>query len=332
VQKVPSWVVAAAKGLFAASLIAWLIHRGALDLGAIGGAFSRHWLLVLAVALLFVAQTLLIALRWQTLLSAHLAGVKFGKVFSLTMIGLLFNVVSPGAVGGDLIKGYYVHQQARSHRAEAVTTIVLDRVVGLLGLFLVAAFTALPNLFSVSENARLRTLALAAVAAAVLGLGSLAVAIGLSPATASRKRRNSAISFLLRAFESLTPYKDRPGVLLRSIALSMVVWMLGCAAFYAAALAAGAPAFPKGLLFLVPLGFLATALPVSPGGIGVGQVAFAELFRIASNGAYDFGANAYTVFQAVQILGSLCGFVFYLAQRQEIRAMTESAAPPAEAD
>jgi glycosyltransferase 2 family protein len=322
-RKIRPWLPEIAKAAFAASLIAWLIHRGALDLRAVAEALTR-WPLVLVVAVLFCAQAAVLAYRWDILLRAQDAGLRYRDAFSLTMIGLLFNVVSPGAVGGDLIKSYYVHRHARERHAEAVATIVLDRIIGMITLFIVASVAAVPALFFSAGNARLRTLALGAVAAAAVGLGGLALAIRISRAAAARKHSNVAIRFVLRAFGSLLIYRNRPAALIRPMAVSALGWLLSCAAFYAAALAVGAPAFSLGLIFLVPLGLMTTALPVSPGGIGVGQVAFAELFRIASNGEYSFGANAYTVLQAVQIVGSLSGFFFYLGWRRELRA----AAPP----
>jgi uncharacterized protein (TIRG00374 family) len=312
-----SWLPATAKVVIAASLIAWLIHRGALNLGAITGALA-HWPLLLVVAVLFCGQTLTLAYRWQLLLRAQNVGLLFRDIFSLTMIGLLFNVVSPGAVGGDLIKSYYVHRRVTEHRAEAVATIVLDRITGMITLFIVASVAALPTLLF-STDRRLRGLAFAAVAAAVVALGGMAVAIRMSSAAAASDHPNAAIRFMLRAFGSLLIYKNRPGAFIRPMLVSIFGWLLSCAAFYAAALAAGAPAFSVGLIFLVPLGLMTTTLPVSPGGIGVGQVAFAELFRIGSNGEYSFGANAYTVLQAVQILGSLSVFFFYLGWRRELR-------------
>ncbi len=325
-KKIRPWLPSVAKAAFAASLIAWLIRRGALDLRAVAEALTR-WPLVLVVAVLFCTQTAVLAYRWDILLRAQDAGLRYRDALSLTMIGLLFNVVSPGAVGGDLIKSYYVHRHARERRAEAVATIVLDRVIGMITLFIVASVAAVPALFFSAGNARLRTLALGAVAAAAIGLGGLALAIRISRAAAARNHSNFAIRFVLRAFGSLLIYRDRPAALLRPMAVSTVGWLLPCAAFYAAALAAGAPAFSVGLLFLVPLGLMTTALPVSPGGIGVGQVAFAELFRIASNGEYSFGANAYTVLQAVQILGSLSGFFFYLGWRRDLRASSPPEVP-----
>ena len=56
----------------------------------------------------------------------------------LGFIGMVFNLVIPGAVGGDLIKAaYLVRMQIR--KTQAIASMVIDRILGLLGLFILAA-------------------------------------------------------------------------------------------------------------------------------------------------------------------------------------------------
>ena len=55
----------------------------------------------------------------------------------LGFIGNVFNLVIPGAVGGDLIKAAYL---VRMHvkKTQAIASMVIDRIIGLLGLFTLA--------------------------------------------------------------------------------------------------------------------------------------------------------------------------------------------------
>ncbi len=51
---------------------------------------------------------------------------------------MVFNLVIPGAVGGDLIKAaYLVRMQIK--KTQAIASMVIDRILGLLGLFILAA-------------------------------------------------------------------------------------------------------------------------------------------------------------------------------------------------
>ena len=56
----------------------------------------------------------------------------------LGFIGYVFNLVIPGAVGGDFIKAAYL---VRMHikKTQAIASMLIDRILGLLGLFVLAA-------------------------------------------------------------------------------------------------------------------------------------------------------------------------------------------------
>ncbi len=60
-----------------------------------------------------------------------------GQSFLLGFIGNVFNLVIPGAVGGDFIKAAYLVRM-NINRTQAVASMVIDRIVGLLGLFVLA--------------------------------------------------------------------------------------------------------------------------------------------------------------------------------------------------
>ena len=65
------------------------------------------------------------------------AGSRSAPAFLLGFIGNVFNLVIPGAVGGDLIKAAYLVRMD-INRTQAVASMVIDRILGLLGLFLLA--------------------------------------------------------------------------------------------------------------------------------------------------------------------------------------------------
>ena len=77
------------------------------------------------------------------MLSAIGLPVKPKQTFLLTWIGNFFNTTLPGAVTGDVVKGYYVIKtQKEEGRTRAVMTLLIDRFIGLFGL-IVMAFIAL---------------------------------------------------------------------------------------------------------------------------------------------------------------------------------------------
>ena len=94
-------------------------------------------LLALAVAIYFMGM-IGTFVRWFYLVRVIEPSFRFSATMLLGLIGMVFNLVIPGAVGGDLIKAAYLVRM-RIRKTQAVASMVIDRVVGLLGLFILAA-------------------------------------------------------------------------------------------------------------------------------------------------------------------------------------------------
>ena len=76
-------------------------------------------------------------------------------------------------------------------------------------------------------------------------------------------------------------------------------------------------------IIVVPLGFIVTALPLAPAGIGVGQAAFLFLFNLVTGEPTPLGATAVTLFQMSVFAFGLLGALFYLRQREQLQGAIE---------
>jgi uncharacterized protein (TIRG00374 family) len=315
------WVRTTAKFILAAALLIWMIRSGRLDLSHLSGALT-HWPQMLAIVTIYYVTICVMAWRWNLLLGTQNFSLSFQEAFSLTMIGSLFNVVIPGAVGGDIVKGYYVSRRAVARTPEALTTILIDRVVGLLGLLLLAAIAALWNFRVASGNPALEGLCLFAIVSTLAGglALALAVAMGGRFTGVERWRRNRWVASVWRGMNSLARYKRHPGFLVSAMAASVFSQLLFCVAFHLAVQTLEGPSIPWRYYFLVvPVGLLTTALPISPAGLGVGQAAFFSLFQLIPGGSGTLGADACTVYQLLLVLVYLTGLYSYLTYGQTLR-------------
>ena len=78
------------------------------------------------------------------------------------------------------------------------------------------------------------------------------------------------------------------------------------------------PEIPFNTYFLVtPIGFMATAIPISPAGVGVGQAAFDFLFNLYLGYQSQIGALVITVYQLLTLLFGLVGAYFYLVKSKK---------------
>jgi hypothetical protein len=312
------------KFLLGPGLFAWMVYSGKLNLHQVFGGFS-HWQAISAMIVLLCIQPGITAWRWNLLLRAQEIRLPYRQALGLTMIGLFFNVVIPGAVGGDLVKGYYITRAMEGRRSSAATSILMDRVLGVLGLLLLAALMIVPNFSELAKNPATRKLGVAVVGGLIVGMGFV-LSAGLM---GSRVLNWTLLPRVVRnVLRSLPGYHKKAAVIPVAIAVSVFSHLLSCIAYYIALRSIGGTAdVSVGYFFLlVPLGLVATAIPISPAGIGVGQAAFFALFHIVSGSHAVMAADAFTVFQLAVILVSLGGFCWYLPYRDvKVRAAVPSA-------
>ena len=300
------------KVLFGVGIFAWMAASGKLNFAQIAKGLA-HWPLMLAILGLGYCQVGICVWRWTMLLHAQDIPLSFRRAWGLTMIGVLFNVVIPGAVGGDLIKGYYITRATEGRKTNAATSIATDRVVGLIGLLFLSAAVVLANATEILHNPAMRSLGALAVVGFVGGLAGLYAAVFAG-------EKLSQWRFLPRlvrdVFAALHEYRRQPAVVRNALALSVLNQALTCCTFYLALRATGVTGLRMSQFFLiVPLGLATAAVPISPAGIGVGQAAFFALFTIVAPSYASAGTDAYTVFQAMVILLCLSGLFWYVAYK-----------------
>jgi uncharacterized membrane protein YbhN (UPF0104 family) len=298
------------KVLFAAGILTWMASSGKLNLAQVGRSLAQ-WPLMLAIVALAYSQVAISAWRWSLLLQAQDIHLPYRRTWGLTMIGMLFNVVIPGAVGGDLVKGYYITRAASGRKSHAATTLLMDRVLGLIGLLFLGAAMVIANLQETLRSAATRSLGLVTVAGAVGGLAVLYAAV----LTGGRLSEWHILPRVLRnVFRALHEYRRKASVIPIALGLSISNQACGFFMYYLALRAAGIADMPAGVFFLVvPLGLVTAALPISPGGVGVGQAAFFALFQIVAPRYATGGTNAATVFQVMYILVCITGLYWYLS-------------------
>jgi len=105
----------------------------------------RHWLwLRLGVAVLLVLAAVAITVyRWQLL--ARTLGLEFStrEALRVGFLGYAVNLMPLGVVGGDAVKAVFLSRLNPTRKTEAVATVFVDRVIGLVALLILAALGTL---------------------------------------------------------------------------------------------------------------------------------------------------------------------------------------------
>ena len=273
-----------------------------------------QWPMMMSIAALAYIQAAIATARWNLLLRAQRIRLPYSRAWGLVMIGNLFNVAIPGAVGGDLVKGYYIARAAGPRATEAATSVVMDRVVGLVGLLLLGALLIAIDSGDVMSAPATHRLAMITIGGAAAGLAGLYTIV-----FSGARLRDAAGTprFARRILGALAGFRTHASVIPAALALSMAVQACGFAMYWLALRSTGVSSIPLGRFFLaVPLGFIVNSLPLSPGGVGVGQAAFFGLFHILAPELAARSSDAMTVYQVVYFLMCGTGVFWYVSWRK----------------
>ncbi len=121
-------------------LIALLFHNmdNKSDLINALHAIASNWPFLLGALFAFLVCLTACAWRWHLILRAHDITIPFLKTLELYFVGQFFNAFMFGSVGGDLVKVFFVARLSVQRRTEAVTTVFIDRIMGMLALIALA--------------------------------------------------------------------------------------------------------------------------------------------------------------------------------------------------
>jgi glycosyltransferase 2 family protein len=313
-------LVNAALVALAFGLLALVIWQKKEKIGEVLGRPLDLKLLALALAVYFLAMTGTFV-RWFLLVRVIEPKFKFRATVLLGLIGMVFNLVIPGAVGGDLIKAAYLTRM-RIKKTQAIASMVIDRILGLFGLFILAGVAG--GFAWRLATAEVRTLIIAAWVAAGLGAVVLLaifsqVLTRMFPRSSQGHSRLSLIVSELR--EMSTTYRGRMDVVLEATALSVCNHGLNVVAFYLV----GRMLFPTMPTTLVehflmgPLTLFTMAVPLPFGALGLSEEAGEQLFKLV---AHPSGALAMMGFRVLMYAGGLVGACVYLWNLKEVRALT----------
>ncbi len=293
-----------AKIAVAAAIIVGLIHYGTLSLGALVSLLYHPGLAALAM-LMLVANLAIGSQRWRMLLRGQAIPVGFRAVFDITIVGQFLNTFLPGGIGGDAARFYYMRKRAEGKLPAAAASLAVDRLVGFTGLAIIAMAAILMRWAKLSETPLLYRFALGffVTFAAVLAAAAT-VAFALRRGDALRRFGHGRIlTFLRQMVDALRLYASQPKTLAIGVGLSVVIHLITIATFVTIAAMFAYP----GLGWLdyavaVPLSVVANQVPITPGGIGIGEGAFDVICRLLAGSA---AAPYATIFLGERCLGAL---------------------------
>ena len=248
-----------------ALVFAFLFRR--IDISEVGDSLAR----ISPLALLGGVGGALVALgsglvRWRVLFSAYGARSlpAWAELARLYMIAQFYNLL-PGAVGGDVVRGYATRRYFDDAGAvRSVGVVLVDRLLGFLGLLLVASIATLTSPLPARE----------VLTYAALGL---LAALGAVTAMTLARRLADVLPERIARLARMLPELQRPSLFAVALALSLLSHIGVSLAGYAILAGVSPQVRLLEALVIFPLGALAAYFPLTFAGAGARDAALIYL-------------------------------------------------------
>jgi uncharacterized protein (TIRG00374 family) len=237
----------------------------------------------------------------------------------VVFIGQFLNNVLPiGGAGGDAFRIAYVLKNDIGHRASAVLSIIVDRVMGLYGLIIVASAMILIEWRLVLSQDLLLIMAGGVISA----LFGMPIALPML----HRMLKGPSISSLMGKFrfvpsghewvmlldQSLIRYRRHVREAVLALLISISIHSIILLSFIM--LAGKGEWTLQGLS--ATLAWLSNLIPVTPGGLGIGEAVFDQIFRWGTDGTFAGYGTLFLAHRTLLVVTTLPGIIFLFVGKQ----------------
>lgn len=242
-----------------------------------------NWPWILAGILLTGAGLSIAALRWKEIITTVGIRIAGRKVIEIFFIGQFFNAFLLGACGGDIVRAYYVARGRHGKKAEAITTVFLDRAVGLFVMIIFCCLMIVFRLRTFLDNEGTRQAGVLMVVFLVICVAGIVVLFRqhlFEHFKIFQKLESSTRlgPLIRRTYDALYIYRCHPRVMAISIAFSLLNLAFLTLACYSFGHALGIKIPLIDYFTFFPVISVLSAIPITPGSLGVRESLFISLF------------------------------------------------------
>ncbi|MBO5823095.1 MAG: flippase-like domain-containing protein [Lentisphaeria bacterium] len=293
---------------------------------------SFDYLFVIPSILFYLITQIIGSWRWCQLARLQKFDISMFEAFSLTMQGNFFSLVIPGgAIGGDVAKmGLLAKRRQPGTRGEAIFSVFMDRVVGMLALFALAILFLL-TFFTEISNVKIPYLTTSTLQIKLLVIGLILLCLagifaGIAIFFHKTLRKIPGVGKLMdwmdahfnklvsRVTAMADLYAKYPGKMFLLVVVSIFFIHIFSTLPLCFLLAGTGTALDCRQILLVmtavTIGNISGLIPLTPGGIGL-----RDLTTIAILGAVGVGQGAGETAQLMStglgIILNLCGGLFF---------------------
>ena len=283
---------------------------------------------IVAALFLMCCQVCFGAWRWKMLLQAQGIKISLFRAISLSFQGNAFSLFMPGgALGGDVVKAGIVAVEAdEKKRMEGITTVALDRLIGMSALFLIVLIISVAGyrkIMQVDFTIRAGIISLLiACTVTILIVASLffhdyflkfrLYALFIDKMDVFFKGK------IKRVISAIVLYRKKRGILLKAFLISLFLvhpFLLSTMYVLVWGISGSQPDFFSAYL-AIALGNSAAVLPATPGGLGMRSVGSHIAAAETQIAVHDFCLAPDIVFKRFLRLGGKVCVTFIVSHIQ----------------
>lgn len=282
-------------------------------------------LLLAAVASVVVA-TWIRAWRWKLLFYPSHVGLRVTRLWSILLVGQALNIVVPARLG-EVARVYLLETDGRRSKSDIAASVVLEKLFDAFAFATILVLTSTmvmlpPSLGRGRDKAVMMVGVLAALTIAVAwGHEYVLACMRRIPAIRIGARTLDLPAFTARAMERLTVMRSWPAFW-RAHTISVLVWLVAGSANYFVIRALGLSIPPAAALVVLIVLQLGTAVPVTPGHIGVFEylvMSTLALYGVPREAALGCGLLLHVIAYLPPVLAgsALMPFLFRVQRHQD---------------
>ncbi|MDR3476693.1 MAG: lysylphosphatidylglycerol synthase transmembrane domain-containing protein [Gammaproteobacteria bacterium] len=259
--------------------------------------------------ILSFSQLFLSAWRVKMLLASQQIFVGFWRCTIYNAIGIFYSTLLPGAMSGDALRAYYFwqcKQTSNCTKSSLIAALVTDRLIGTVALLFVGL---------VAATVSAKTMGLSSQSLILLWVafvGGLGVYLLICRSHQYRwKTTGTRFAFIADASKRFLAALDLsaypPLVLWSSVLFSALIQISSVLVIFLFAVRLGSGLDFGPVMAVSSIGFLVNALPISPGGLGVGEGSFDFLFGMLGG---KYGSNVFLISRIFLFAPAILGAIF----------------------
>lgn len=249
--------------------------------------------------------------RWKIILEAQGLRMAWSRVFCVFSISQFFNSFMFGSTGGDLSRAYYAAKETHHKKTEAVATVFIDRMIGLValntiaGTMLILRYQFFLQHWSLHLPALLMVGMIAATICALLIIFNIRFFLGWKMFRFIEHNQRLR-PIIRRMIISIYLYRRRTKTLLKTAAISFAIHALIVLQCYLLGRSLGISIGLLDYLTVIPIIISLAALPITPGGLGIREglaVTMLGALGVSASQALPLSLMMYFISVALSLIG-----------------------------